>query len=265
MEIKILKEIEKNIEAGCGAALVTLTETSGSTPRKAGTVMGVFNDHIVGTIGGGAIENAVITKARELISLGKSEEFSYNLATDDELKMTCGGSVRGYIKVFSPSKKLIICGAGHVGQKIFAIGKFLQFDIKIIDDREELKKDCPELTLASFDEILPQINIDENTYIIIVTRGHEMDEKVLNLVKERGAKYIGIIGSRRKVALLKEKLEKNGEIRDNIFAPIGLKISDGTPEEIAIEVLAEILKIKNGGELVHRTIIKNRLIGGANE
>lgn len=265
MEIDILREIENHIQNGKGAALVTLTETSGSTPRKAGTIMGVLSDSIIGTVGGGAIENAIILKARELIKIGKSEEFEYNLSVDDELKMTCGGNVKGYIKVFSPSEKLIICGAGHVGQKIYSIGKFLEFDLKIIDDRKELKDQCPELTLASFEDILPKLSIDQNTYIVIVTRGHEMDEKVLNLVKERGAKYIGIIGSRRKVTLLKEKLEKNGEIRDNIFAPIGLKISDGTPEEIAIEVLAEILKIKNGGELVHRTIIKNRYIGGANE
>lgn len=262
MEIDILKKIENKLAEGESSALVTLIETSGSTPRKAGTVMAVFKDSIEGTIGGGAIENAVILKSRELLKSGQSQTFEYGLTMDDELKMTCGGSVKGYIKIFRPSNKLIICGAGHVGQKLFSIAEFLDFDLKIIDDREELKEQCPKLTLAKFDEILPKITIDKNTYIVIVTRGHLLDEQVLTLVKERGAKYIGIIGSRRKVAILKEKLEKNGEIRDNIFAPIGLKISDGTPEEIAIEVLAEILKIKNGGELVHRTIIKNRIIGG---
>lgn len=262
MEIDILKKIEENLQSGKPSALVTLTDTTGSTPRKAGTVMGVFEDSIAGTIGGGAIENKVIKDARELLKTGESKSFEYSLTTVDELKMNCGGTVRGYIKIFKPSSKLIICGAGHVGQKIYQISKFLEFDTKIIDDREELLASCPELTLAKFEDILSKISIDENTYIVIVTRGHVMDEAVLELVRNRGAKYIGIIGSRKKITNLKENLEKKGKIGDNIFAPIGLKISNGTPEEIAIEVIAEILKIKNGGELVHRTIITNKYIGG---
>ena len=108
------------------------------------------------------------------------------------------------------------------------------------------------MTLGDFEDILKNEIITDETYIVIATRGHLLDEKVLNLVKDRGAKYIGIIGSRRKITTLKENL---GEWSDNIYAPIGLKISDGTPEEIAIEILAEILKIKNNGELVHRSIM----------
>ncbi|WP_294705154.1 XdhC/CoxI family protein [uncultured Fusobacterium sp.] len=255
MEISILKKIEESLENGKRAALVTVTEATGSTPRKGGTIMGVFEDELMGTIGGGKIESVVIDKAKELLKTGESQTFEYNLTTTDELKMNCGGTMKGFIKVFLPFPKLLICGAGHVGQKLFKVAKTLDFDLKIIDDREELKADVPELTLGSFEDILTKERIDENTYIVIVTRGHLLDEAVLNLVKNRGAKYIGIIGSRRKITSLKETLEKNGEIRDNIYAPIGLKLSNGTPEEIAIEILAEILKIKNNGELVHRTIL----------
>lgn len=262
MEVTILKKIEEKLNLGENAALITITEATGSTPRKGGTIMGVFENELMGTIGGGKVESVVIDRARELLKSGESESFEYNLTTTDELKMNCGGIMKGYIKVFKPFPKLLICGAGHVGQKIFKVAKTLDFDLKIIDDREELKTDLPELTLGSFEDILTKERIDGNTYIVIVTRGHLLDEAVLNLVKERGAKYIGIIGSRRKVTALKESLEEKGEIKDNIFAPIGLRLSNGTPEEIAIEVLAEILKIKNGGELVHRTIIPNKYIGG---
>ncbi|MDU1912331.1 XdhC/CoxI family protein [Fusobacterium sp.] len=254
MEEKILNEVYKSISQGKRAALVMVTEAVGSTPRKSGAMMGVFEDSIIGTIGGGNIEYKVIQDARELIKSEESKEFSYNLTTDDELRMNCGGSMKGFIKVFVPSPKLLICGAGHIGQKLFNIGKNLEFDIKIIDDREELKKDIPELTLGNFDEILKNEKITNNTYIVIATRGHLLDEKVLELVKNRGAKYIGIIGSKRKITNLKENLEKNSKIRDNIYAPIGLRISDGTPEEIAIEILAEILQVKNNGELVHRSL-----------
>ncbi|VEH38797.1 xanthine dehydrogenase accessory protein XdhC [Fusobacterium varium] len=208
MEDKILSEIYKKISQGKKAALVMVTEAVGSTPRKSGAMMGVFEDEIIGTIGGGNIEYKVIQNAREFMKTGESREFSYNLTTDDELRMNCGGSMKGFIKIFIPSPKLLICGAGHIGQKLFNIGKNLEFDIKIIDDREELKKDVPELTLGSFDEILKNEEITDNTYIVIATRGHVLDEKVLELVKNRGAKYIGIIGSKRKITNLKENLEK---------------------------------------------------------
>ncbi|BBA51054.1 hypothetical protein FV113G1_14030 [Fusobacterium varium] len=254
IEEKILSEAYKRISQGKRVALVMVTEAVGSTPRKSGAMMGVFEDSIIGTIGGGNIEYKVIQNARELINSGESKEFSYNLTTDDELRMNCGGSMKGFIKVFVPPPKLLICGAGHIGQKLFNIGKNLEFDIKIIDDREELKRDMPELTLGNFDEILKNEEITDNTYIVIATRGHVLDEKVLDLVKNRGAKYIGIIGSKRKITNLKENLEKNSKIRDNIYAPIGLRISNGTPEEIAIEILAEILQVKNNGELVHRSL-----------
>lgn len=256
MEEKILKEILERVEKGEKAGLITITETSGSTPRKQGTIMGIFKDSIVGTIGGGNIEFKLINLTREMLDKNETyKEFSYNLTTDDELKMNCGGSMKGIIKIFSPTPKLLICGAGHIGQKLFNIAKNLSFNTKIIDDREELKNDCPNITLGTFENILKSELITENTYIVIATRGHLLDEKVLNLVKNRGAKYIGIIGSRKKITALKENLEKNGKINDNIYAPVGLKISDGTPEEIAIEILAEILKIKNNGELIHRSII----------
>lgn len=256
MEDMILKKILEKIEKGEKAGLITITETSGSTPRKQGTIMGIFQDSTIGTIGGGNIEFKLINMTREMIKNNESyKEFSYNLTTDDELRMNCGGTIKGIIKIFSPTPKLLICGAGHIGQKLFNIAKQLNFNIKIIDDREELKKDCPDLTLGNFQDILKNELITENTYIVIVTRGHLLDEEVLTLVKNRGAKYIGIIGSKKKITTLKENLQNLGIIKDNIYAPIGLKISDGTPEEIAIEILAEILKVKNNGELIHRSII----------
>lgn len=257
MEGKILKEIYERTARGESAALVTIVETKGSTPRKQGAVMGVFADSLIGTIGGGSIEHKIINTAREMLKTGEeTREFAYNLTTDDELRMNCGGNMRGFIKVFIPSPKLLICGAGHIGQKLYNIGKNLEFDIKIFDDREELKRDFPDLTLGEFKKLLTEEIINENTYIVIATRGHLLDEEVLNLVKNRGAKYIGIIGSKKKVTGLKETLEKNGKISDNIYAPVGLKISNGTPEEIAVEILAEIIKIKNNGELIHRSIMQ---------
>ena len=154
MEEKILKEIFERVNRGEKAGLVTVTETSGSTPRKAGTIMGIFRDSIVGTIGGGNIEYKLINSTREMLDTDEvCREFSYNLTTDDELRMNCGGNMKGVVKIFSPSPKLLICGAGHIGQKLFNISKNLSFNTKIIDDREELKRDCPELTLGDFEAV----------------------------------------------------------------------------------------------------------------
>lgn len=261
MERKILRKIEEKLSKGERAALVTVTSATGSTPRKNGTLMGVFSNELIGTIGGGKVESVVIDRARELIATtGISEAFDYNLTTTDELKMNCGGNMKGYIKIFTPYPKLLICGAGHVGQKLFNVAKTLDFEVKIIDDRAELKNDIPELTLGSFEEILNNEEINENTYVVIVTRGHLLDGAVLDLVKNRGAKYIGVIGSRRKVITLKKNLEEKNEHLDNVFGPIGLNFSNGTPEEIAIEILSEILIVKNNGKLEHRTIFDNKYL-----
>lgn len=255
MERNILERLTGEINRGNSGALVTITETSGSVPRRAGAVMAVFANDFQGTIGGGKIEFEVINIARRALETGKSQEFSYKLLPEESLGMSCGGSVKGFIKIFKPKPKLLIAGGGHIGSAINYISKILNFDVTLVDDREELKDEYENIIVGNYGEILKDYPVDSSTYCVIVTKGHRTDDEVLRALVGRGARYIGLIGSRKKSKGIIDGLLQDGFSREEvekIYTPVGINISDGTPEEIALEILSEILKIKNNGTLVHR-------------
>lgn len=255
----MIKDIDEAIENGDKVALVTLTKASGSAPRKEGTMMVVHKDStIVGTIGGGMVEFEVIKKAVECIKEGRDFYFKFDLGEGGDLGMACGGNVEGFIKVISKEPQLIICGGGHVGHNIFKLAKNLSFNRILIDDRIEFSnqvyKENGQVIVGDYKEEISKISIDEPTYIVIATKGHDSDLQVLREVINSKANYIGLIGSRRKIIKLKEILMNEGiseEVFERIYAPIGLDISDGTPEEIALAIIAEILTVKNTGSLKH--------------
>ena len=262
MEYKVLREIEARVLEGESCALVTVTESKGSTPRKTGAIMAVFNDDISGTIGGGLVEFEVIKEARELLKTGENKEFAYGMGASDTLKLACGGQVRGFIKIFKPANKLMVIGAGHVSKELTYIAKSLNFDIVIIDDREEY------ITLNGITVLTGDVaghiknqKLPENTYVVIASRGHLIDKIALREVIGKDIKYVGMMGSKSKVIqVTKELLEEGIDIESfkKLYAPIGLDFSDGTPAEIAMEILAEILKIKNDRTGNHRGLdIKN--------
>ncbi|MGL5356163.1 MAG: XdhC family protein, partial [Cetobacterium sp.] len=130
------------------------------------------------------------------------------------------------------------------------------FEKIIIDDRVECKKIIPDVLIGNYSETIKKLSENENTYFIIVTRGHSTDEESLTAILDKKSKYIGMIGSKKKVIEIKNKIKEQGKKipEKKLYSPIGLKISDGSPFEIAIEIMAEILKIKNEGELIHRRI-----------
>ncbi len=173
--------------------------------------------------------------------------------------MICGGRVEVFIDVYKINPKLLIIGGGHVGYAIYKIASLLNFDIVIFDDREEfLNQDrfplAKELVLGPIDEKLREYKIDNNSYIIIVSRGHKYDEESLLEVINKDVKYIGVMGSKRKVTTMMENLRNKGIPEENInkvYAPIGLDISSGSPEEIAMSIMSEILLVKNNGKPRH--------------
>lgn len=259
-DVLILKQILEKIETGMEAALVTITKSSGSTPRQIGTTMGVFEDKsIVGTIGGGAIENRVIDLAMEAIAEGRS--ISHFLPLDSKgIEMICGGDMEVFIDVYKKKPKLIISGGGHVGYEIYKAASLLDFDIVVLDDREEFLNAerypyAKELILGPMNESLKNYNMCEDTYIVIVTRGHDFDQACLEAVIGANVKYIGAMGSKKKIILMMDNLKALGysiEELNKIYAPIGLDIATNKPSEIAISILGEILQIKNEGKLVNR-------------
>lgn len=259
-DIQVLKAVLEKVESGMEAAIVTITKSSGSTPRQIGTTMGVFeNKSIVGTIGGGAIEYKIIDLAMKAIEDGNS--ISHFLPLDSEgIAMICGGDMEIFIDVYNKKPKLIISGGGHVGYEIYRAASLLDFDIIVLDDREELlsRERFPlarELILGNMSENLRKYKMSEDTYIVIVTRGHDFDQECLQAVIGANVKYIGAMGSKKKIITMMDNLKELGyskEELNKIYAPIGLDIATNKPSEIAISILGEILQIKNEGKLVNR-------------
>ena len=162
-------------------------------------------------------------------------------------------SVRVYSELLGKDKKLVICGAGHVSMQIISLGKMLGFHVTAIDDRLQfannaITQGADEVKFKEFEDALNEIPGDEDTYFVIVTRGHRYDKECLRAISQKPHAYIGMMGSHRRVLIVKQDLESEGiskEVLDAICTPIGLNIGAETPEEIAVSIMAEIIEVKN--------------------
>lgn len=251
----IYQEIVRIKEEGKEAALVTIVSVTGSTPREEGTKMLVKPDgNTLGTIGGGNLEAQVIEEAVRVIKQGKPKRLHMSLTTKEaeEVGMICGGDLEVFIEPILTPSSLHIFGGGHVSLPLAKMGKLLGFQIAVIDDRAEFAHPdrFPEadiLLAEEFTSAFPKLKIDKSSYIVIVTRGHQHDELVLEWAVGTPAKYIGMIGSKTKVKTIFSHLLAKGITNhqlDRVHAPIGLEIGAQTPEEIAVSILAEIVKVR---------------------
>jgi len=170
---------------------------------------------------------------------------------DSGMSVIDGVSV--YSELLGKDKKLVVCGAGHVSMQIISIGKMLGFHVTAIDDRLQfannaIEQGADEVIFKEFGEALSGIDGDDDTYFVIVTRGHRYDKECLRAITQKPHAYIGMMGSKRRVLIVKQDLETEGipkEILDSVYTPIGLSIGAETPEEIAVSVMAEIIEVKN--------------------
>lgn len=266
----IIGRINEEIKEGKKVALAIITKACGSSPRGEGTMMGVREDgKIIGTIGGGALENGIIKRCMDSLRDDESIRFSYNLTEDNgELNMACGGDVEGYIKVLKPDREILIVGGGHISLELHKLSKALGFKVVIFEDREEYcnKERFPfadKLILGDIRESLDKYPITRQSSIVIVTRGHVQDEISLRTVLDSEAGYIGMIGSKKKVASTLDHLISNGASKDKlerVYAPIGLDLGGATPSEIALSILSEIVLCINGGSLKHMRDREKKLI-----
>lgn len=234
------------------AALVILIEAKGSTPRKEGSKMIVFEDKsIQGTIGGGNLEMQVIEDALEVINSQKSKIYDHHLVKDHQ--MCCGGSVKIYIEPYKKTDKLFLFGAGHISKEVVKSASGLNFEIHVIDERktilEQFNVSNTFCHAMSHKVLLPQMSFDRNTFIIICTHLHHYDREILAYCIKKDFAYLGMIGSKRKVAVvhklfIKNQLADNKEL-EKVDMPIGFDIGAQTPAEIAISILAKIIAIRH--------------------
>jgi xanthine dehydrogenase accessory factor len=248
--VEIYEEILRLKKEGRPSAVATIVQCVGSSPQKEGAKMLVRDDaSIAGTLGGGCIEAEVIQVSLMAMKDGAPQTIPFDL-TEKEGGLVCGGKVLVYIEPVIPEPRLIILGAGHVGKALSRIARFVGFKVSVADDRPEyansdLLPDADEIVVNDFETVFEKMPAKRNTYIVIATRGHNHDLYAVKAALRTEAQYIGLLGSRRKKALLFKALETAGISRDDIsrvLIPVGLPINSVSPEEIAISIMAQIIQ-----------------------
>jgi xanthine dehydrogenase accessory factor len=246
-----LVDLENNNGAG---ALCMIVRSRGSTPRHTTSKMLVYPDgHILGTVGGGEVENRVINEAIKAIADQKPRLLEYNMADPARGDPgVCGGQLEIYVEPIIPKPILVVVGVGHVGKALAHLAKWLGFIVAVSDDRPEF---CNPEAVPEADEYYPvpleqlpeKFNITPWTYIVLTTRGADVDVQGLPAILDSKASYIGVIGSKRRWATTKKKLRAANIPADKlnqIHSPVGLEIYAETPEEIAVSIMAEIIKLQ---------------------
>ena len=257
MNREVFAAVADALDRGEAAALVTIVATHGSTPQRVGAKMLVYADgRIVGTIGGGCYENDAFWKAREAIANRRPQLLHYELADDfaQETGLICGGQMDVYIEPIEPSPELYIIGAGHVGFHLARLAHEVGFRVTVVDDREKFANaerfpTAGEIVVDDIPGWMARTRLPPHAYAVIVTRGHTNDLEALRALAPHDLRYLGLIGSRAKVARIFDALKTDGtpdEYLERVHAPIGLDIGAVTPQEIAVSILAELIAVKHG-------------------
>lgn len=255
----IYEQIVELRREGRRGAVATIVNVRGSIPSFRTAKMLVRDDgSIVGTIGGGCVEADVWQAAREVMESEKARALTFDLNQDPKYDtgLVCGGTLEVFIEPILPQPLLYIFGAGHVSASLCKIASTAGFDVIVHDDRnsyatKERFPDAHEIHALEFDEAIQRVEPNENSYIVIVTRGHRDDMRILRWAVQTRARYVGMIGSRRKVIEIFKTLQKEGipaHLFERVHAPIGLDIGAITPEEIAVAITAELISIRRHAE-----------------
>ena len=256
MSLRFHESVVEALRRGRRLVVATVIESAGSAPRKAGACMAILEDGtILDSVGGGALEALVVQDALALLSSGGSETREYLLKEGSEPEstgMVCGGRVRVHLVSESPPERLVIFGAGHVGAALAGLAPPLGFDVTVIDDREEFLEAARLPTEVTRFHAAPDFagdlpRLDQETFAAVLTRCHRTDLAALRRILPLPVRYVGLIGSRRKIHLLSKRLREEGIARERLEklrAPIGLPIGACTPAEIAVSIAAELIQIR---------------------
>jgi len=251
----VYREVEDALQRGEAVALVTILESKGSTPQKAGAKMVVSRDgRLRGTVGGGCVEAEILWRARQAIENRKAEILSYDYNADDEENgLICGGSVTVFIEPVLPAPRVFMVGAGHVAQPLCEIAKLAGFEVFVLDDR--IKYANPErfpqadvVEAGPIADLASKFTYGDNAYVVIVTRGHTSDEEALRTFIQYDTAYLGLIGSVAKIEKIFARLERDGVPRqklERVHSPIGLDLGGSSPGEIAVSIVAELIAVRH--------------------
>lgn len=237
------------------AALCIVTETSGSTPRKAGAKMIVFADGtdlgvIEGTVGGGAFEHEV--RKRAIKSLAQAQPCHFKIALTNELGMCCGGQMTVYIEPLRHKQPLILFGAGHIALSLATFASHSGFEVHLSDCRNELLQPERFPFASSFSAHFEPSDLDRlpfgsDAFVVIVTHCHETDQLLAERILPREFRYLGLVGSKRKAAMTRQRCLNKGyseSLLDRLVCPAGIDINAETPEEIAVSIVSQMIQVK---------------------
>ena len=252
MSVDIYEEIVRLRKDGRRGAVATIVNVRGSIPSFKTAKMLVRDDgSIVGTIGGGCVEAEVWQAAREVMESERPRSLNFDLNKDpkNDTGLVCGGTLEIFIEPILPLAELFIFGAGHVATSVYRMARLVGFDVTVVDDRDayanrERFPEAQQVLAEDFDAAMAQLTPGESSYIVIATRGHRDDLRVLRWAVQTPACYVGMIGSKRKTATIFRQLQAEGlaaDLFERVHAPIGLDIGALTPEEIAVSIMAELI------------------------
>jgi xanthine dehydrogenase accessory factor len=268
MQMDLYDEIVRLRKLGQKCAVATIVQVNGSIPSFESAKILVREDgSFMGTVGGGCVEAEVWNAAREVIETEKPRHLSFSLGQDaayDE-GLICGGQLNIFVEPVIPQPRAFIFGGGHVSKGISKIATLAGFSTSIIDNREafanaERFPEAEATYAQEYEDVFPKLPVNSSSYIIIVTRGHRDDMRVLRWAVNTPAKYIAMIGSKRKTISVVHELEKEGiprEAFEKVFAPMGLEIGAELPEEIAISVVAEMIAVRRAPDADWRQLSKS--------
>ena len=255
--VDIYEQIVELRRQGRRGAVATIVNVRGSIPSFKTAKMLVRDDgSIVGTIGGGCVEADVWQAAREVMESEKPRTLKFDLNQDPKYDtgLVCGGTLEIFVEPVLPPALLYIFGAGHVAINVCRTAASAGFEVIVSDDRSsyataERFPTAREVHALDFDQVTEKLDPNESSYIVIVTRGHRDDMRLLRWAVQTRARYIGMIGSKRKVIGIYKTLLEEGlpaQLFDRVHAPIGIDIGAVTPEEIAVAITAELIAIRRG-------------------
>jgi xanthine dehydrogenase accessory factor len=257
MKNDIYAELARLSAEGEDAALATVISVAGSTPRDKGAKMLVRADgSIMGSVGGGALEKAVIKEALEVICRGVARKLEYRLNSGGELGMICGGDTEVFIEPVMAAPALFVFGGGHIALPLVKMAAMAGFKSTVIDERPDFANaerfpDAVEVVVRDTPPAYESLHIGKGSYIVIVTHGHKGDEVALEGALKTPARYVGMIGSKNKNKAVFTHLLAKGFTQvdlDRVHAPIGLPIKAQTPEEIAVSILAEMIAVRHSAD-----------------
>jgi xanthine dehydrogenase accessory factor len=256
----IYEAIVRMRREGKRGALATIVSARGSVPSR-GTAKMLFVEDgaTLGTIGGGCVEAEVWQAAREVIEVDRPRTLSFNLNQSPKYDtgLVCGGSLDVFIEPIGPPALVYVFGAGHVGLAVYRAARLAGFEVVIVDDRESFANrerfpEAHEIHADAFEVVAPRLFPPATAALVIATRGHRDDMRVLRWAASTPARYIGMLGSRRKVLAIYRELQREGlppEAMARVRAPIGVDIGSATPEEIGISIVAELIATRRGAAL----------------